>query len=228
VVALLGALAAVSGASAAAVAGECRGLQTCVPVAGPWVRIPARTGAGAPEAVYLVTCPRNFVAAGTDALVTDRSIDVAFRGATGSPVAPGVTTERSVLFTGTFAGAARGPTGYRPLVGCVPASGGGGRSQTAYRPGRPIVREVLTVALVRGRTRLVTVSCRNGGRLLGATHAVGFVQRAEPTAEVLASVTASHEIARGRVVARGSLAATAAAGVRARLQVHAICRRGGQ
>jgi hypothetical protein len=225
---VVGARAAASGASAAAIAGECRGLQTCVPVAGPWVRIPGRASAGAPEAIYLVTCPPSHVAGGTDALVADRSVDVSFRGATGSPVAPGVTTERSVLFTGTYGGSARRPTSYRPLVGCVPTSGGGGRSQTAYRPGRPIVREVLTVALVRGRTKLVTVSCRNGGRLLGATHAVGFVQRAEPTADVLASVTASHDIARGRVVARGTLAATAPAGVRARLQVHAICRRGGQ
>jgi hypothetical protein len=81
---------------------------------------------------------------------------------------------------------------------------------------------------VRGRTTAVSVSCRNGGRLLGATHAVGFVQRVEPSAEVLASVTASHEVAGGRVVARGTLAATAPTGIRARLQVHAICRRGGQ
>jgi hypothetical protein len=226
--ALTAALVAAAGASAAAVAGECRGLQTCVPIAGPWVRIPARASAGTPEAVYLVTCPRNHVAGGTDALVADRSTDVSFRGATGSPVAPGVTTERSVLFTGTYGGTSRRPTSYRPLVGCVPASGGGGRSQTAYQPGRPIVREVLTVALVRGRTRVVIVSCRNGGRLLGASHAVGFVQRPEPSANVLASVSASHDVAGGRVVARGALAAAAPAGVRARLQVHAICRRGGQ
>jgi hypothetical protein len=225
--ALAGALVAAAGASAAAIAGECRGLQTCVPIAGPWVRIPART-AGAPEAVYLVTCPRNHVAGGTDALVADRSTDVSFRGATGSPVAPGVTTERSVLFTGTYGGTGRRATSYRPLVGCVPASGGGGRSQTAYRPGRPIVREVLTVALVRGQTRIATVSCSGGGRLLGASHAVGFVQRAEPSQEVLASVSASHDLAGGRVVARGALAAAAPDGVRARLQVHAICRRGGR
>jgi hypothetical protein len=223
-----GALVAAAGASAAAIAGECRGLQTCVPIAGPWVRIPARSGAGAPEAVYLVTCPRNHVAGGTDALVADRSTDVAFRGATGSPVAPGITTERSVLFTGTYGGTARRPTSYRPLVGCVPTSGGGGRSQTAYRPGQPIVREVLTTALVRGRTKTVTVTCRDGGRLLGGSHAVGFVQRSEPDQSVLGSVTASHAVSQGRVVARATLHASAPAGVRARLQVHAICRRGGR
>jgi hypothetical protein len=227
-VTLTAALVAAAGASAAAIAGECRGLQTCVPIAGPWVRIPARTEAGAPEAVYLVTCPRNHVAGGTDALVADPSTDVSFRGATGSPVAPGITTERSVLFTGTYGGTAREPTSYRPLVGCVPTSGGGGRSQTAYQPGRPIVREVLTVALARGRTKVVTLSCSNGGRLLGGVHSVGFVQRAEPSQPVLTSVSASHAVSRTRVVARATLAASAPAGVRARLQVHAICRRGGR
>jgi hypothetical protein len=226
--ALAGALVAAAGASAAAIAGECRGLQTCVPISGPWVRIPARGDAGAPEAVYLVTCPRNHVAGGTDALVADRSTDVSFRGATGSPVAPGITTERSVLFTGTYGGTARRPTSYRPLVGCVPTSGGGGRSQTAYRPGRPIVRQVLTTALVRGRTKTVTLSCPDGGRLLGGAHAVGFVQKAQPSQTVLASVTASHAVSQSRVIARATLDASAPAGVRARLQVHAICKRGGR
>jgi hypothetical protein len=227
VAALAVGLVLAAGASAAAVAGECRGLQVCVPVAGPWVRIPARSGTAA-EAEYLVTCPPRHVAAGTDALVADRSTDVSFRGATGSPVAPGVTTERSVLFTGTYGGASRSATSYRPLVGCAPATGGGGRSQTAYRPGRPIVREVLTVALPRGRRKVVSVACRNGGRLLGGVHAVGFVQRSEPSAEVLASVTARHTVTSSRVVARATLAADAPSGVRARLQLHAICRRGGQ
>ena len=63
---LAGLLVAASAASAAEIAGECRGLQTCVPIAGPWVRIPARSGATA-SALYLVTCPRNHVAGGTDA-----------------------------------------------------------------------------------------------------------------------------------------------------------------
>ena len=228
VAALAVGLVLAAGASAAAVAGECRGLQVCVPVAGPWVRIPSRSGTAAPEAEYLVTCPPRHVAAGTDALVADRSTDVSFRGTVGSPVAPGVTTERSVLFTGTYGGASSSATSYRPLVGCVPATGGGGRSQTAYRPGRPIVREVLTVALQRGGSKVVSVRCRNGGRLLGGVHSVGFVQRAEPSAEVLASVTASQTVTSSRVVARATLAADAPQGVRARLQVHAICRRGGQ
>lgn len=233
--ALAGLLVAASAASAAEVAGECRGLQTCVPIAGPWVRIPARSGATA-SALYLVTCPRNHVAGGTDALVADRSTDVSFRGATGSPVAPGITTERSVLFTGTYAGSARARTSFRPLVGCVPASGGGGRSQTihvprrlaAARPGRPVVREVLTVPLPRGRTRIVTVTCRGGGRLLGSSHAVGFSQKAEPSAALLGSVSASHAASLGRVVARGRLASSAPRSARAVLQVHAVCTRGGR
>jgi hypothetical protein len=233
--ALGGVLTAASAASAAAVAGECRGLQTCVPIAGPWVRIPARAGTVS-SVDYLVACPRGHVAGGTDALVADPMIDVSFRGAPGSPVAPGVTTERSVLFTGTYGGTGRAPTSFRPLVGCVPSSGGGGRSQTihvgrrlaAVRPGRPIVREVLTVSLVRGRTRIVTVTCRSGGRLLGASHAVGFRQRAEPSADVLGSVSASHAVSGDRVVARGRLFSSAPGGTRALLQLHALCTRVGR
>lgn len=232
---LVGALAAASGASAAAVAGECRGLQTCVPIAGPWVRIPVRVGTTA-AADYLVSCPRGHVAGGTDALVADPMIDIFFRGAPGSPVAPGITTERSVLFTGTYAGSGRSPTSFRPLVGCVPSSGGGGRSQTihlgrrlaAVRPGRPIVRQVLTVSLPRGRTRIVTVACSSGGRLLGASHAVGFSQRTEPSEDVLGSVSASHVVSGGRVVARAQLSSSAPRGTRALLQVHALCTRSGR
>jgi hypothetical protein len=210
-------------------------LQVCVPIAGPWVLLPARVGPTS-SVDYLVTCPRGHVAAGTDALVADPNIDVSFRGAPGSPVAPGITTERSVLFTGIYGGTARSATSFRPLVGCVPSSGGGGRSQTihiprrlaAARPGRPIVHQVLTVPLQRGRTRIVTVACSGGGRLLGASHAVGFQQRTEPSAEVLGSVSASHAVTGDRVVARGRLASSAPGGTRAVLQVHALCTRVGR
>ena len=86
-------------------AGECRGLQVCLPVTGPWVAIPP-SGGGAPAvAVWELRCPvRGYIVAGIDARVSDRSIDVSFRGENGAPVGPGVTTGREVLFTAVYAG----------------------------------------------------------------------------------------------------------------------------
>ena len=102
------AVAAATAAGAAAT-NECRGLQVCVPVAGPWV-----VAAGAAEVRYQLACPKRFVVAGLDAELSSRHVDVAFRGALGSPVNPGITTSTSAVFL------ARVLTGHRPCR--VPAA----------------------------------------------------------------------------------------------------------
>ena len=74
-------------------ANECDGLRVCLPVAGPWVVVPA----GGVD--YELACPlAGYIIGGVDARVATRDVDVSFRGEPGSPVGPGVTTRRSAVF----------------------------------------------------------------------------------------------------------------------------------
>ena len=89
---------AVIGAPSAAATNECRGLQVCVRVAGPWVVVPAGLKTPRAHVDFRLSCPRGYLAAGLDTELTDQAIDVEFAGKIGSPVNPGVTTSRAVVF----------------------------------------------------------------------------------------------------------------------------------
>ena len=212
-------------------ADECRGLQVCLPVTGPWVAIQPAGGAPA-VAVWELRCPvRGYIVAGIDARVSDRSIDVSFRGENGAPIGPGVTTGREVLFTAVYAGTARRTTAFQPFIGCIPSSGGGGRAltatttRTAYAPGRPIERRVARKRLVSGGTVRVVQRCPAGARLIGAQHAYAFHIGAEPGASLLDSVRVQRTVEGQSVVARASLAASVPRRLRVELQLHALCTR---
>jgi len=194
-------LAAVAAACAVAAApayatNECRGLQVCVPVAGPWVL--AKPG----RVEYQLSCPPRFIVGGLDAEVSSRGIDVGFVGSLGSPVNPGITTSKDAVFLGRFVrGADRAPT-FRPHVGCVPAQGGGGRSPTAYHalpPGKPTTRHVVEIAALPGTTQHATRGCARGERLVSATHAVGFYGAAPPQAALARAVHVTQRVHAGRV-----------------------------
>ena len=96
--------AALAVAAPAGGANECDGLMVCVPVAGPWVVVPASTGAPRERVEFQLTCPRGYVVGGLDARLSVRAIDVGFIGTLGSPVNPGITTSRSAVFLGTYVG----------------------------------------------------------------------------------------------------------------------------
>jgi hypothetical protein len=225
-VAFVGVLAA---APAAGGANECDGLQVCVPVAGPWVVVPAATGSARPRVEWQVTCPPNHIAGGLDARLSSRAIDVGFLGALGSPVNPGISTARSVVFTGVFVGSApRAPT-FKPFVGCIPASGGGSRVPTSagavavFPPGQPTTRRVKTVR-VRPGAATVRQGCLAGERLVGASHAFAFDTPQPPSQSLVAGVSGRRSVAVGRVVVRVRGDAEIGA-VRALVQVHAVCSR---
>lgn len=214
----------------ASAADECRGLQVCLPVTGPWVAIPAAEGGGPAVAVWELRCPvKGYIVAGIDARVSDRSIDVSFRGENGAPVSPGVTTGREVLFTAVYAGTGRRTTAFQPFVGCIPSSGGGGRALTgttarrAYVPARPIERRVVRKRLVSGGTVRVVQSCPAGARLLGAQHAYAFYVGAQPGASLLDAVDVRQTISGRTVVARASVDASVPRRMRVELQLHALC-----
>ena len=92
---VLGALVAAVVAPSAQATNECRGLNVCVPVAGPWVVTTSST-----QAQYDLSCPARFVVAGLDAELSTRGIDIGFVGAMGAPVNPGITTQRDAVFLG--------------------------------------------------------------------------------------------------------------------------------
>ena len=224
--------APVGGGGDAHAADECRGLQVCLPVTGPWVAIPAPEGGGTSVAVWELRCPlRGYIVAGIDARVSDRSIDVSFRGENGAPVSPGVTTGREVLFTAVYTGTGRRPTSFQPFVGCIPSSGGGGRALTsakarsAFVPGRPIERRVARKRLVSGDTVKVVERCPPGARLLGSDDSYAFRVDAQPGTSLLDAVSVRRTVAGRTVVASASVAASVPSRLRVELQLHALCTR---
>jgi hypothetical protein len=214
------------GAAPAAATNECRGLQMCVRVAGPWVVVPVAVTAPRPRVDFQLSCPRGYVVGGLDAELSDRAIDIDFLGKLGSPVNPGVTTARSALFRATYSGSSpRGPS-FRPHLGCLPASGGGSgpvpyRVVAAFPPGEPTITRVRTVRVRPGVVRALA-ACAVGERLLSAWHAVAFYTQSAPLEALIQSVTATRSLHGRRVDVR--VRATAAVqGVRAVVQVGAVC-----
>jgi hypothetical protein len=217
--------AALAVPSLAAATNECNGLDVCISVPGPWVVVPAApTRLGVVE--YQLSCPRGSIVGGLDAVLGDRALFLRFLGKLGSPVNPGITTDRSVVFVSWWA--RRAPTAYRPLLGCIPTSGGGGRSTTAFRaaPARPPVRLVRTVRVrVDGGGRL-TVGCRSGERLVSSSHAVGFRTQRPPDARALAGITVVRRERGNRVELRATRSAAVPPRANVEVQLHVVCARG--
>ena len=226
VAAAIVAAVAATGASPAGATNECRGLQVCVRVAGPWVVVPTALTAPRPRVDFQLSCPRGYVIGGLDAELSDRAIDVDFLGKLGSPVNPGVTTATAALFRGTFTGnVPRGPS-FRPHLGCLPAAGGGSgpvpyRRPTAFPPGEPTIRRVRTVRLHPGSVSAVT-TCGASERLISAWHALAFYTQSAPAEALIQGVSATRSV-QGRRVAVRVRSTTAVQGVRAVVQVGAVC-----
>jgi hypothetical protein len=219
-------IAALAVASPAGAANECDGLLICVSVPGPWVAVPGSTSAARRTVEYQLTCPRGHIVGGLDALLSVRGIDVQFLGKLGSPVNPGISTTRSAVFQATYVGRSGGAPTFKPFIGCIPAAGGGSRvptSVTAFRPGQPVTRRVRTVR-VRPGTATVVQRCASGERVVGGSHAFAFETRNPPSASLVSGVSGSETIGSTGVVVRVRGDAELA-GVRASVQVHALCTR---
>ena len=216
--------AALAVAAPAGGANECDGLMVCIPVSGPWVVVPTSGDVPRPRVEYQLMCPRGHVVGGLDARLSDRGIDVSFLGTLGSPVNPGISTSRTAVFVGTYVGASARAPSFKPFVGCMPAAGGGARvptSANAFPPGRPTTRRVKTVR-VRPGEATVTQRCKGDERLVGASHALGFATRTPPSASLVGGLSARQSVRRGEVVVK-VLADAELSGVRAVVQVHAVC-----
>ena len=226
VTAIAVAAALFAGVPASQAAGECRGLQVCIPVEGPWVVIPAPGGQSA-TATWQLVCPRGIVG-GVDALASEVAVAVEFPGRIGSPVNPGITTTGSLLFKGTYAGRVRKATSYQPFIGCIPGGGGGPRTPTAFtradpaRPGDPITLRVETLRLIPGELARTTLTCHRGERLLHSAHSVGLYTAGVPTAAQLAAVRVV-QVRRGGTVLVSATRRGLAHDVGAVVQVQAEC-----
>jgi hypothetical protein len=228
---LLGALvAAVLGVSAApaAATNECKGLQVCVPVAGPWVLLPAKLSVPREQVQFSLACPKGYVVAGLDAELSERAIDVAFLGTMGAPVNPGISTASEAVFVGTYVGGTARLPSFRPHIGCMPTRGGGARTPTAavFPPGKPIVRHVKTVALRPGR-RAVSQACAAGERLVDARHAVAFDRLTPPDGRLAGAVSVAQTLG-GTGTTATVRTRRVPADTRAIVQVMAVCTAGGQ
>ncbi len=217
-----------AGASPAQATSECRALPVCVPVSGPWVVVPAGRGAPRPRVEYQLSCPRGYVVGGLDAELSDPAIDIAFLATLGSPVNPGISTSRAAVFVASSTATPARLSSFRPHVGCIPGAGGGQRTPTAASmsaPGHPAVRRVWELAVRPGRPLRATRTCAASERLVSASHAVGFYT-ARPPAAPLASSVAVRQVIRGEGVAVTVRAGAVAAGVRAVVQLNAVCAGG--
>jgi hypothetical protein len=201
---------------------ECKGLQQCVPVHGPWVVVPTGSIVPRPRVEWQLMCPRGYVAAGLDAELSDRAIDVGFLGLIGAPVTPGVATARAVVFYASYVGGTARAPSFRPHVGCMPG-GGGGRIPTAFKPGRPTVRRVAQNEVPPGRSAAAK-RCLARETLVDAKHAFGFFMRNAPSSSLVESVSGTQRVS-GRRVSVIVTADVEVASVQGVVQVHAICAR---
>ncbi len=209
----------------------CEGLTICSPIAGPWVVVPGPTRLGRMgSAVWQLSCPRGFVG-GLDARVSDPWIEVRFPGLMGSPVNPGITTRRTVVFNASSVGPIRRPASFIPFVGCIPGEGGprtpaGVASPTkAAAPAQlglgPISRHVRVVE-VRQRVVHAGLACPRGRRLVSSAAVLGIYSALKPTLGQLRKVSVTSSVAHGRIfitARRTRLSPT----ISVQVQIHALC-----
>jgi hypothetical protein len=226
-VVLCSAVVALASAAALAVApaghatNECHGITACIRVVGPWVVVqPGR------EVHYLLSCPSGRgVVGGLDAQATSRAVRVSFVGRLGAPVSPGVTTTRSALFTAVSTSTKT--EAFQPRLGCVPTTGGGGRSTVSARPavtpvGPALVLRSRIVVIGPGSVQFGRASCLPEEDLVGSWSAIAFRTKNPPDLANAALVTATSVAVGRRVVV------TASATDRLSIDAHAIVQVGAE
>ena len=174
VAAALGALL-VAGAAAlvlalpAGAANECAGLQVCVPVAGPWVVVPAGHHRAALAVEWQLTCPRRHIVGGLDARL---SVPRDRRRLPRHAREPGQSRESrrrgpSCSSRRMSAHAPRGadlPAAHRLHARCRRGRAQFRPRSRRSRPDSPVTRRVSTVR-VRPGSKLVVQQCARGERL---------------------------------------------------------------
>lgn len=220
----LAAAVALAASAPASPGHECDRLDVCISVTGPWVVVRAEA-----PTYYQVRCPRqNMVVAGLDALVSDRGVKLEFLGTLGSPIIPGVATSSAVVFVATYTGAKGGPASFRPLVGCVPRSGGGRGTTSVTAPAAPPAaptRRVRTFRLLRPGAGVLREGCRRGEHLVSSSAALAFRRKEAPGDELIGAVRLERRNRGNQVLVSTRVAQSLPSGTRAEVQIHAVCGR---
>jgi hypothetical protein len=221
VVTLAGVLSlAAATTSAGAATNECRGIMACIPVAGPWVLVPARG-----QATYLLSCPAGrSIVGGLDAQASSRDVRVSFDGRLGAPVGPGVTTTRYALFR-AISISGRAQT-FQPRLGCIPTQGGGGRSTVSARvtPVGPSLELRSRIVIIGpGQVRFAKVACLPSEHLVGAWHATAFRVKQPPKIGASTFVDVTRTVAGRQVVATATATDGLSIDVHPVVQVGAEC-----
>jgi hypothetical protein len=210
-----------STATADAATNECRGIQSCIRVPGPWVLVPAHG-----SSQFLLSCPRGrSVVAGLDAQATSRAVHVWFDARIGAPVSPGVSTTTYALFRAVST--SNRAEVFQPRLGCVPAQGGGGRSTVSARVVTPVGPAVelrsRIVIIGPGQLKFAKVACKPNEKRVGSWHSTAFRVKQPPTigAGALVQVTETH--AGRQVVVTASATDGLSIDVHAIVQVGAVC-----
>ena len=224
--------AGTSGASRAALNDECTGVQVCVPVKGPWVKIPANRSGRILPTEWELKCPgQNDTIGGTDALGSTGTVAVTFQASPGSPVRSGVSTHNAAIFSGLDGGGGTSVVTYRPAIGCIPGGGGSGaRSRVSYQATFPPftgldIRSSETAIQTRQPLQIAE-DCQIGGRLLHASSALGFLGARPPSPALLRSINSSEETTRDSFTVSVTPGPTLPRDARIVLQVRVICTQG--
>ena len=197
---------------------------TCVPVAGPWVVVPASLKKPRPQVQWQLNCPKGYIVGG-GRRGADRSGDrLWFLATSGSPVGPGTTTSSTIVFVASYVGSAKPAPTFRPHVGCVPATGGGGRRTPTAMPRRPPARPADGASRAhdpRAGGGEVIGRCHADERLVGAYATRAFRGAKPPAPSVVASLP------RGRSrAATASPSAPSGGDGRGVVQIAAVCAGG--
>jgi hypothetical protein len=151
-------------------------------------------------------------------------VRVDFTGRLGSPVQPGQTTTRYALFRAVST--SKKTQLFQPLLGCVPARGGGGRSTVSAlvsAPGASLEFRSAIVVIGPGTTKFGHVSCQPAEKLAGAWQSTAFRTANPPRVSNAVYVRATHNVVGKKVVVTASAADVLSIDVHAIVQVGAEC-----
>ena len=209
--------AAAAFAPAGSATNECKGIQSCIRVAGPWVVVPAHG-----NVQFLLSCPQGrSIVGGLDAQATSRDVRVGFDARLGAPVSPGVSTTRYAVFTAVST--SKRIQAFQPRLGCVPTQGGGGRSTVSafVTPPGPSLEYRANVAIVGpGTVRFARASCLPSEKLVGSWHALAFRTKKPP------DLANAPRVQMTPVVEKKKLVVTAEASDGLSIDAHAVVQAG--
>ena len=219
---------ALAAAAAAAVPGrvaaanECAGIPRCIPVAGPWVAVPAHG-----EATFALECPQGRgIVGGTDAQATSLDVRASFDGIIASPVAFGRTTLSSAYFRAVSA--MHKPGAFKPFIGCIPAQNQitNTLSSKITPVGPPLDLKTKLVPVNPGFQRSISVSCPADESLVDSWSATAFTGAAPPPPGLAAAIRVQTTIAGHHATLSISVSEALPAGSGAEVQVGVRCAGG--